>query len=155
MNSPNNPIDLPLRDIHLPDPISWWPLPIGWWIVAGGVFLLIIITIITLRRLFRLTLKKEATRILNQIEKTFQENQHGSDCIAALSILLRRIVITRHPKGAGVIGEEWLRLLDSPKSPDFSQGVGRLLLTAPYQPRVSNDDVTHLIQLCRKLVDSL
>jgi hypothetical protein len=31
-SSPN--IDLSqLKDIHLPDDISWWPLAIGWWLL--------------------------------------------------------------------------------------------------------------------------
>ena len=28
-----------LRDIHTPDPISWWPLAPGWWILAGLVII--------------------------------------------------------------------------------------------------------------------
>ena len=32
---------LPLRDIHLPDPIGWWPLAPGWWGVLGLVLLII------------------------------------------------------------------------------------------------------------------
>lgn len=31
-----------LRDIHLPEPSSWWPLALGWWLVIG-LFLLIAI----------------------------------------------------------------------------------------------------------------
>ena len=32
---------LPLRDLHLPDAIGWWPLAPGWWgvIAALGVLL--------------------------------------------------------------------------------------------------------------------
>ena len=30
-----DPEQIPLRDLHLPDAISWWPLAPGWWIVLG------------------------------------------------------------------------------------------------------------------------
>ena len=29
-----NPLDQ-LADIHLPDPVSWWPLAPGWWMLLG------------------------------------------------------------------------------------------------------------------------
>ncbi len=25
------PSELPLRDLHLPDAVGWWPLAPGWW----------------------------------------------------------------------------------------------------------------------------
>ena len=28
---------LPLRDLHLPDAIGWWPLAPGWWVVIALV----------------------------------------------------------------------------------------------------------------------
>ena len=31
--NPSDPL-AQLKDIHLPDAVSWWPLAIGWWIVA-------------------------------------------------------------------------------------------------------------------------
>ena len=24
---------LPLRDLHLPEPVGWWPLAPGWWVI--------------------------------------------------------------------------------------------------------------------------
>ena len=33
---PNAPDPLKdLRDLHMPDPISWWPPAFGWWMVMG------------------------------------------------------------------------------------------------------------------------
>jgi len=34
--------DIAIRDIHLPDAISWWPLAPGWW----GLLALIVIAIV-------------------------------------------------------------------------------------------------------------
>jgi hypothetical protein len=31
--NPTDPL-AQLRDIHLPEAVSWWPLAIGWWLVA-------------------------------------------------------------------------------------------------------------------------
>jgi len=31
--NPDNPL-AQLKDIHLPEAISWWPLAIGWWVVG-------------------------------------------------------------------------------------------------------------------------
>jgi len=31
----DDPSSIPLRDIHLPDPIGWWPPAPGWSIVLG------------------------------------------------------------------------------------------------------------------------
>ena len=30
-----------LRDIHLPDPLSWWPPAIGWWLLVIGSLALV------------------------------------------------------------------------------------------------------------------
>ena len=28
-----DPTEIPIRDLHLPDAIGWWPLAPGWWLV--------------------------------------------------------------------------------------------------------------------------
>lgn len=155
MNNVNQVIDLPLRDIHLPDPISWWPLAVGWWLLIGGVFLFFLIAVLAIYRWKRPTLKKQAVKNLDAIEARFRSTSDRSGCIAEISVLLRRIVITLNPKSAGVTGRAWLELLDSSHTKEFSQGIGQLLLTAPYQPDVNESNVLELIVLCRKVVNRL
>ena len=40
-----DPDQLPLRDLHLPEAVGWWPLAPGWWVlialaIAGCIYLL-------------------------------------------------------------------------------------------------------------------
>ena len=28
-----NPAEIPIRDLHLPEPVGWWPLAPGWWLL--------------------------------------------------------------------------------------------------------------------------
>lgn len=158
INMNNNPIDLPLRDIHLPDPISWWPLAIGWWLALGAILLAIILTYFIVKWYTKPKLKKHALLALQEIETSYQKTENASHCIAELSILLRRAVLSqKHSKDApSLTGPAWLELLDQPlKKPEFSQGIGKILLTGPYQQHIDNADVVKLIQLCRKWVHCL
>ena len=153
-----NALNLPLRDIHLPDPISWWPLALGWWLLIGLVIVLIVLSAIAIKKVLKQTLKKQAIKHLKHIEDSFQSSEDGLKCVADLSVLVRRVVLSQKgfEKSAGVIGEAWLKLLDTPlKAPEFSQGVGQLLVNGPYQSQVESHEVAELIRLCRKWVQCL
>lgn len=153
-----NAIDLPLRDIHLPDPISWWPLAIGWWIVLALVIILGLITFFVVKRKLQPTLKKEAVAKLASIEEAFIQHKNPSICLTELSALMRSVIISQdHSKNvAGLTGKAWLEFLDkSLEQPEFSQGVGKLLLDGPYRPVNDSNEVSQLIQLCHKWVQRL
>lgn len=152
------PIDLPLRDIHLPDPVSWWPLAIGWWILLGTILVAIGLIVFYIRKYFQPTLKKKAALTLNSIQKNFQEGKNAAQSLAELSAFLRKATLSQNPHAnmAGIIGQEWLEVLDrSLDKPEFSQGVGRILLKGPYQPQASQEEVAALIELCRKWIARL
>ncbi|MBF0626338.1 MAG: DUF4381 domain-containing protein, partial [Magnetococcales bacterium] len=55
---------------------------------------------------------------------------------AALSALLKRVALLRHPRTAvaGLAGTAWLEFLDrtGPPPGEFCQGAGQVLLSAPY-----------------------
>lgn len=151
-------IELPLRDIHLPDPISWWPLAAGWWLIGGIVLIAIIIAAVIYWKITKPNLKKEASKTLDQIEASFNTTEDAPQCLSELSAFLRRVTLSRNAsyKSAGITGTDWLQLLDqSLGAPEFSQGIGQILLHGPYQPRVNNEEVSQLIQLCKKWVKCL
>lgn len=146
--------ELPLRDIHLPDSISWWPPAIGWWILLG----VICVGIIVLLWLSRPTLKKEALKALHRIEKEFLQTGNAEKSMSELSVLFRRVVMSQKNsmKSGGVTGNAWLALLDKQiNETEFSNGMGQILLTGPYQRRIEKESVSEIIKLCRKWVKSL
>lgn len=150
-------MDLPLRDIHLSDPISWWPLAYGWWLLIGFAIGLVLMMAIIIRRILKPTLKKEALYALDMIEQVFKASNDSLACVAALSELLRRVSLKIHPaEYAGITGSAWLQILDNHlKEPEFSQGAGKILLHAPYQQQADPKDTDALLQLCRKWVSGL
>lgn len=150
--------ELPLRDIHLPASISWWPPALGWWLLLGIILLAIALTSFLLWNRFKPTLKKHAKKQLKSIENMFQQTENSTLCLTELSVFLRQTAMRRNQSAtvAGLTGSAWLTLLDQNlETPEFSHGSGQILLKGPYQPDVERDEVVQIIQLCHKWVDRL
>ena len=144
------PTQLPLRDIHLPEAISWWPPALGWWLLAVLVPLSIYLIYRLIKRIGRKTALKTARKILLQIK---QDNQlDNKRKLNELSSLVRRVAISTTDRNecAGLVGQAWLDYLDrSVKGEPFTQGVGRLLSDAPYRQAVPTEqEIGELIALC-------
>ena len=63
--------ELPLRDIHLPEAISWWPPAIGWWILA----VLIPVILYLLFKLYQRVTRKTALKSAKKQFKSLRENK--------------------------------------------------------------------------------
>lgn len=151
-------IDIPIRDIHLPEAISWWPLAIGWWIVIALVLCALMLLYVYITKLNKPTLKRKAKAKIASIEKKFVETQNPVLCVSEISMFFRQVVITDNNEKnvAGLTGQSWLEWLDkSLKEPEFSQGPGQLLINGPYQQNVNKNDVDQLLKLCHKWVNAL
>ncbi|NOX09402.1 MAG: DUF4381 domain-containing protein [Gammaproteobacteria bacterium] len=143
----------PLRDIHLPDAIGWWPPAIGWWLLLAGLLILIIVLRLIYSRRIKNRWRQSALQEWREIQVLQDDPQRQTEIISRISILLRRVAITRFPQQevAGLTGEAWLQFLDQTMDQEkpFQQGEGRLLITAPYQQTTVTD--THvLLALCQR-----
>ena len=146
---------LPLRDIHLPQEISWWPPAIGWWLLAALLPLAGWLAYRLFKRLNRNAAIKKALKIAKQHLATIETdgNMGSMQKLCELSVLIRRVAISVAPRSevAGLTGSAWLAFLDSGfKDAPFSEGVGRLLVDAPYRKTPPTEpEISDLIDLCR------
>ncbi len=153
-------VELPLRDIHLPEAISWWPLAPGWWWLLGSITVCVALVWWWQRRKAEAQVRVAALAEWQRLMAEFQQQQDVNRLVQGLSILLRRVCLSYYPREvvAGLSGEAWLRYLDRTHSLSqfnpFSEGVGRLLLDAPYRQQVDGD-VQALHALCGEWLSEL
>ncbi len=152
-----NPTELPIKDIHLPEPVSWWPPAVGWWILAVMLPVAVFILVWLYKRMTRKTALKAAKRYLAAIKQDTSRDDYQKLC--ALSVLIRRTAISHFPRTetASLIGAQWLEFLETPMSDKrFSEGVGQLLLDVPYRKAGTEDlKIGELIQLCEDWLQAL
>jgi hypothetical protein len=138
MNPTTDFTQLPLRDIHLPGAIGWWPPAPGWWLLlALGLVALALYGLYY----FRARHRRVALRTLGRVRLALEQGAEPVACLQNVSTLLRRFAMTTaardaavaEPDVAGLIGDGWLGYLDSRWQRDaFARGAGRRLLAAPY-----------------------
>lgn len=129
------PSELPLRDIHLPPPVGWWPLAPGWWLLAAGVAIALLGAALFTVRWRRTRVRRLARRRLAAIEAAFRQHGDAHRLAGELSMLCRQIALALPGAGrdAALTGEAWLARLDAfAPGAFFTHGAGRVLLTAPY-----------------------
>ena len=91
--NPSDPL-AQLRDIHLPEAISWWPLAFGWWIIAVICILGIVLAVrFSLNHFFSQRYRRQA---LAQLKKLPNSNQHQR--LIDLLSLLKQVSISAYPE---------------------------------------------------------
>ena len=141
-----DPTAIPLRGLHLPEAIGWWPLAPGWWILIA--VLLVAAGLLTRAWLRQRAHSAARRRALKQLEESRSAYAYHGNPItlgAEVSELLRRTMLAYAPRAevAGLTGDAWLAWLDRDlDQPRFREGAGRSLLDLPYRnPETLGDDL--------------
>ena len=134
MNETQDPLS-ELRDIHMPDAVSIWPLAPAWWWLGLGVLALLVAGYFIYKRFSRPNVQKAALAELDYFLAETVDQDDLQKHYMQLSILLRRFAISIFGNNnvAGLTGEKWLDFLDKTGDTDFFlNGPGRALITVPY-----------------------
>lgn len=150
MNPDTDVSDLPLRDIHLPAEVGWWPPALGWWLLAA---LVVAAAGFVAYRYLATYRERAAEKAIRRVVTRLDAGEAPVTCMQQISAVLRRFVISvngRNDPVAGLTGQAWLEYLDSRwDRAAFATGPGRELVVAPYAPpgRVTAESVHEIARL--------
>jgi len=144
-----------LADIHLPQPVGFWPPAPGWWLAAllllaglwfGGRW-----TLAFRRR------RRNCRQALRELERVFddfaaadadadadadQSSMANPRCVNAVNSVLRRVALTHFPDTsvAGLGGEDWVRFLRANgNSMRLDRELAQALSKGRFQPSLTVD----------------
>lgn len=149
---PNLPDPLQnLRDVHMPDPISWWPPAVGWWMIMGLLIIGVSLVLWARASRQRTRPRRVALAQLEQVKQQYAAHANDQWAITQVSDLLRRyaLAVFSRSRVAGLSGQSWLNFLDTTGSTNqFSEGPGQSLRSSPYQPHAptSASDLLPLVE---------
>ena len=149
-----NPEDLLLRDIHLPEPVTWWPPAIGWWLLLGAALVTTVAIVAWWR--WRQARRNAPTAIarleLDRLRTAWAETEDTACLVKDLSNWLRRasMSMTSRHQAAGLTGADWLLFLDEVAGePVFGASAGHLVAEVPYRD-LPNPDGEKMLALCER-----
>lgn len=140
-----DPQALPLRGLHLPEPVGWWPLAPGWWVLIG--IAACALCWFAWRQWVAWRQGRARRAALREFSRLVAQYRNSGDAVLfakQLSQLLRRAMLAYAPRGevAGLTGESWLRWLDRGlEQRPFETGAGRNIELLPYRRPAGSDDV--------------
>lgn len=158
-----NPDELPLRDIHLPTEVGFWPPAPGWWLL---LLIILVFIFLVLRWLWRrpssakFNIASPALQELERIERQYRNDPHT--LVSELSVLLRRVAMSQYGReqAAGLTGDAWLQLLDNEAvqgqgSAALGQRFKRTLTEMPYRRPDDEVEVDALLSEVRRWLQTL
>lgn len=141
-----DPEQIPLRDLHLPEMIGWWPPAPAWWFLIVLAFTgLAFLLYRSFEKWRRHASRRVALKELARIQHEYEDGVDEISLAIELSELLRRTMLAYAPRNevASLTGRSWLQWLDQGlDEKPFSEGSGHNLESLPYRcPDGIEDDV--------------
>jgi len=145
-----------LRDVALPT-ASGMPAP-GWWLLFLLLLMILVAVYLVLKRRKNTLWKRQAEDRLQDIRNSVGR-EPSVVILSRCSTLARQVVLSvdQRESVAALHGDAWLAKLDEICTrPEFSQGIGQLLLDQPYQkqPSVAKQDLDALLESMQVLIES-
>lgn len=110
--SPNPDLLAGLRDIHLPEAVSFWPPAPGWWMLLALLALTAAAALLW-GRARRRSLRRAALAELEALRSHFDASADATLLARGVSRLVRRVALARFgaKRVASLHGESWCRFL--------------------------------------------
>ncbi len=149
--------EIPLRDIHLPEAVSWWPPALGWWLSGIALIALMLGLIFLLRWIKHKPLRKLAVIEFRNIVEKYDQQHDARQLLGQLSTLLRRVLMSYQGRnsGAAVTGDDWIKQLNILAAKNcFSAEQEALLSQGQFQRELDFDSMA-LINSCESWIKTL
>ena len=111
----NMPEELILEDIITPSSIDIWPPAIGWWLLLITLIILIIASILFIKRYRKKWgYRNNALTLLKAEYKQWQLTNDDQQCLMGMSAIVKRTAITAYPlaKAQSLHGKKWADFLN-------------------------------------------
>lgn len=106
-----------LADIHLPEPVSYWPPAIGWWVLAA---IALVLLVILLRKLAKSRRQQKICQYaLAELQHCYDTYSHADstnmdqsklDYVNQFNTVVRRVALVHYPQdnAASLDGASWV-----------------------------------------------
>lgn len=139
-----------LRDIHLPQGVSLFPVAYGWWLVLAGIILILLMIQFALY-LRRYSKSRYALKLLRNISTA-----NAVYAAEQMSEILRRICVFKYKGATTLLGKDWLDFLNAHSKQALDGRPAELLINAPYIQQDSQtytpEDAKVLQEYCQKWI---
>lgn len=139
-----------IKDIHIPESVSLFPLAYGWWVILAGIifaFFIIKAAVWSIKR----SRKHYALKKLKNISL-----ENPIKAAIEMSELLKRICHVRYKEALSLYGKPWIDFLNEHTSFKLNDEAASLLMFAPFMKsqgkNIKEKTAVELKEFCQKWI---